>query len=333
MDNWQITETPLISIIVPCYNVENYLRKCVDSILGQTYRNLEVWLIDDGSIDATATICDEYGARDQRVNIVHKSNGGQSEARNVGIDRCSGEWITFVDSDDYITLDAIEILYHLAEDRKADISVMSFKLYRENTEPSVERIKYTTKDLTSEDALTNLFYQRDFETAPFPKLYHHSLFKSGIRYPNGLIYEDLSTTYLLIQRANKIAFTDKVGYYYLKRHNSTEEQPFSQKKYISCIETVKRMEADYNHMSRAVQKAMDCRITSFLFHVLLTIPKENEDMANTLLSGIKARRWRVLTDRNARNATRAACLLSYCGIGIIKFLYISRQNNTLNKQC
>lgn len=106
---------PLISVIVPCYNVEEYLPKCIESILNQTYRNLEILLVDDGSPDNCGRICDEYAAKDSRIRIIHKKNGGLSDARNAALDVMTGEYVTFIDSDDYVSDDYVEYLYPLAE--------------------------------------------------------------------------------------------------------------------------------------------------------------------------------------------------------------------------
>ena len=104
---------PLISVIVPCYNVEEYLPKCIESILNQTYRNLEILLVDDGSPDNCGRICDEYAAKDSRIRIIHKKNGGLSDARNAALDVMTGEYVTFIDSDDYVSDDYVEYLYKL----------------------------------------------------------------------------------------------------------------------------------------------------------------------------------------------------------------------------
>ena len=115
---------PLISIIVPIYNVEKYLRRCVDSILCQSYHNLEVWLVDDGSPDGCPAICDEYAGKDKRVKVIHKKNGGLSDARNVAIDVATGEYICFVDSDDYVASTYVETLYALIDKYQTKVSII-----------------------------------------------------------------------------------------------------------------------------------------------------------------------------------------------------------------
>ena len=310
----------LISIIVPCYNVEKYLQKCVDSILNQTYRNIEVILVDDGSTDSTPQMCDEFLEKDERVKVIHKANGGLSDARNVAIDCFKGEYVTFIDSDDYVALDFVETLFGLIAKYNADMSVMWANMFYEGTEP-IEDIEdkeeHVIKVFNSDESLIDMFYQKSFDTSAWGKLYHKGMFQDGIRYPKGWIYEDLPTTYRFMQKAKKVVFTDKKGYYYLLRNNSIEGAPFNPKKYESCIKIVDQLEQDYPKMTPTVQKALDCRIVSFLFHILLAVPEKEKEMRATLLKGIKSRRRKVLFDSKARKKARAACLLSYGGLPII----------------
>ncbi len=130
-------EDKLISIIIPVYNVERYLRECIDSIIAQTYKNLEIILVDDGSSDKSGEICDEYSKKDSRIKVIHKKNGGLSDARNVALDIAKGDYIGFIDSDDYIEKDMFQILYNLAEEYNAEISSISFYKMLENKVISV----------------------------------------------------------------------------------------------------------------------------------------------------------------------------------------------------
>ncbi len=130
-------EDKLISIIIPVYNVERYLRECIDSIIAQTYKNLEIILVDDGSSDKSGEICDEYSKKDSRIKVIHKKNGGLSDARNVALDITKGDYIGFIDSDDYIEKDMFQILYNLAEEYNAEISSISFYKMLENKVISV----------------------------------------------------------------------------------------------------------------------------------------------------------------------------------------------------
>lgn len=316
----------LISVIIPCYKVEKYLFMCVESILTQTYKNLEILLVDDGSPDRCGEICDEYAKKDYRVKVIHKKNGGVSDARNVAIDIAQGEYITFVDSDDYVTPDYVESLYNLIVMNGAQMSVTRCLPFKEGTKPLRTNKAIKTKVFDRNEAIANMFYQKGFDTAPWSKMYHRSLFDTGIRYPKGWIYEDLAITYKLIQRCSCIAFSSYKNYYYLLRNNSTEGSSFKAAKFECCIKIISQLEEDKLSMPISIQKGMECRIVSFAFHILLEIPKEQKDMRGQLFDIIKKYRYKVLFDGNARKKARMACLLSFMGMGVID--YFSRHGKS-----
>lgn len=305
---------PLISVIVPCYNVEEYLSKCIESILSQTYKNLEILLVDDGSPDNSGKICDEYAARDSRIAVIHKENGGLSDARNVALDVMKGEYVTFIDSDDYVTEDYVEILYRLIAEYGTQISVVWPQTFADGTVPPVCHEPVSEHILYGWEALEGMFYQRTFDTAAWAKMYHCSLFSDGIRYPKGWLYEDLPTTYRLMMKCNRIAFSNCRSYFYRIRRTSIEGVPFKPLKYESCVNIISQLEADKARMPEWVQRALDCRIVSFAFHILLEVPREEKEMRRCLLEVIRRKRKRVLLDRKARKKARAACLLSIGGM-------------------
>lgn len=308
---------PLISVIVPCYNVEEYLPKCIESIQNQTYKNIEILLIDDGSPDKSGKICDEYAVRDNRIKVIHKENGGLSEARNVALDVMKGEYVTFVDSDDYVTKDYVEILYKLIMENDAQLSVTCFQVFTQGTEPKIYNEKEVVNIFNMKEALVQMFYQEAFDTAACGKMYHYSLF-IGIRYPIRLLYEDLSTTYRLVMKCNCIAFSNQRSYFYLHRSTSIEGAPFKFLKYESCVKIIRQFEADRVKMPEQVQRALDCRIVSFVFHILLEVPKAEKEIRHHLLEVICWKRKRVLLDGKARKKARMACLLSLGGMWLIK---------------
>ena len=311
---------PLISIIVPCYKVEQYLPKCVDSILNQAYSNLEIFLVDDGSPDKSGEICDEYAKQDKRIKVIHKENGGLSDARNVALDVATGEYIVFVDSDDYCALDYVETLYRLVSENDAQLGVTWHMCFDEGTEPMADTHDGKTLNVfTAEQALQSMFYQKEFDTAAWAKIYHRSLFE-GIRYPKGWLFEDLPTTYRLMAKCKRVAFTNYMSYYYLIRKNSIEGAPFKPAKYESCMKIVNQLKQDRAQMPLKIQKAMDCRIVSLLFHILLDVPKAQKKKRDTLLSEIKQLRWGVLFDTKARKKARVACALTFFGLKAVDML-------------
>lgn len=310
---------PLVSVIVPCYNVEHYLPKCIDSILSQTYRNLEIWLVDDGSPDNCGTICDEYAQKDARIKVIHQQNRGLSDARNAALDVMTGEYVVCVDSDDHISPTHVEGLYHLIEKYSAQVAVNSFCAFMENTEPYPAKKPNTDIVLESgSKAVETMFYQELFDSSAWGKMYEAGLF-DDVRYPSGLLFEDLPTTYRLLLKAEKVVFNDEQSYFYLLRSNSIEGTAFSLHKLDSGLQVMAMMDKDIDKLQPII-KSYNCRIASFIFHLLLQMPigyvhrKEFEER-------IKQLRWSVITDRKARKKTRLACLLSFIGFGFLQKIF------------
>lgn len=208
----------LISIIVPVYNVEEYLEKCIDSILNQTYKNLEIILIDDGSSDNSANICDQYEKKDSRVKVIHKKNSGMSDARNTGMKIANGEYIGFVDSDDYIKQDMIENLYNLLKKNKADISICAYELLDKNKKPSA-KLNGKIYSFNNIDAIQELLKSKLITSHCWNKLYKKQLWET-IQFPIGRKFEDMAVMHLVFEKAKKIVYKNEIGYYYIKRSNS-----------------------------------------------------------------------------------------------------------------
>ena len=202
-----------ISVIVPIYNVEKYLKRCLDSIINQTYKNLEIILVDDGSIDSSGAICDEYGIKEKRIIVIHKKNGGLSDARNEGIKKASGKYIAFIDSDDYINEQMLEILMKNLRKYKADISICAFEKVYDET----KIVKKNNNNITcynKKESLKELLnYNKKISNHAWNKLYKIELFKN-ICYPKDRAFEDIGTTYKLFDMSNTIVYSDFVGYYY-----------------------------------------------------------------------------------------------------------------------
>lgn len=209
----------LISVIIPIYNVEKYLKKCIDSIINQTYKNLEIILVDDGSPDNCGKICDEYAKKDQRIRVIHKKNGGLSDARNAGIDIAKGKYIGFVDSDDYIETDMYEYLYNILIENSSDISICDYEYYYEknNTIGKSNNVKMN-ETVDKKEALRRLM-GNSIGNYAWNKLYKRDLF-NNVRYPVGRKMEDCGTTYKLFYLSNKITIGNERKYYYLQRDDS-----------------------------------------------------------------------------------------------------------------
>ena len=224
--------TPLISVIVPVYRVEEYLERCVKSILSQTYKNLEVILVDDGSPDQCPAICDACAEKDARVKVIHQENKGLSGARNAGIDAASGEYLAFVDSDDYVSPHFIEELYQLLQDTGCAIGQCRFSYVK--GDGLVEEGDSAFCIYRGESLMEQLYGPEEKATCfvvAWNKLYRAELFKeTGIRYPEGRIHEDEATTYRLFHEAKKLAFLDRALYGYYTENGGSITSVFSAKR-------------------------------------------------------------------------------------------------------
>lgn len=215
---------PKISIIVPVYNVEEYLSRCIDSILEQTFTDFELILIDDGSTDNSGKICDEYSKKDSKVKVIHKENGGLSSARNFGIDVASGKFLGFVDSDDYIEKDMYELLYEDICKINADIAICGIYDKYEN---KCHRNKYPMQKcvLGSEQAFKLALEGKTIPVSAVNKLYKREIFKKK-RFPVGKNYEDAFLIPELLINSNKVSYNPLPKYYYVHRENSITTNEF-----------------------------------------------------------------------------------------------------------
>lgn len=210
----------MVSVIIPVYNVEKYLDKCIKSVLRQTYTNLEVILVDDGSPDHCPAMCDEYQRLDQRIKVIHKQNGGLSSARNAGIDAATGEWLCFIDSDDYIDANMIKEMLRAADDYQADLVLCNFHFIKENGEILQRKSVLKDEILSPYQALEKL-------QEPLPhyyviacnKLYKRSLF-DDIRFPEGKRNEDQFIMHKIFCKCRKIRTESAYYYYYVQSDNS-----------------------------------------------------------------------------------------------------------------
>ena len=217
-----------ISIIVPVYNVEDYLKKCLSSIINQTYKNIEIILIDDGSTDKSGMICDEYALIDNRIFVIHKENGGVSDARNVGIKEATGEWITFIDSDDFVDDNYIEYLLSLVTENEADISIATYTYL--TAKKQITHANGELAIMSDEEAIRRMLLNDGFDMGPWAKLYRSEYF-FDILFPVGKLFEDSITTYKVVSKAKKVVFSSKSIYYYVNRSTSTVNSSFNIKKF------------------------------------------------------------------------------------------------------
>ena len=260
---------PLVSVIVPVYKVEKYLDKCVESIVEQTYKNLEIILVDDGSPDNCPSMCDDWAARDSRIKVMHKANGGLSSARNAGLGIFGGEFVMFVDSDDWIERDAVQSLISLSGD--VDIIMCGFSIENESGEVSYENSG--KKEIKGSDILGE-FVLDNIRPEVCAKLYRSSLF-SGERFDESIRYaEDLDMNYRLMKKAEGFISTDEGFYHYIRRSGSITDTDMTAGR-ASLYEITEKIIEDNSGNRNLVEKSI-YRHTRILFATLSRLLSKDE---------------------------------------------------------
>lgn len=245
----------LVSIIIPVYNVEMYLEQCINSVIYQTYKNIEVILVDDGSTDDSGTICDHFAEKDNRVTVIHKNNGGPSSARNAGIEICKGEFIYFLDSDDYIAEDTITKYVQYLEQFGADVMQGSVRYFSDNEadQTAINRDSLQVELFHTEQALKMMMLDYKLCHNAAGSLYKAKLFDK-IRFPEGVLYEDLATTFYVMKEAGKILYCDDKRYYYRRREGSIMNSPVKEKNMV-LLDVVDRVMGDMKDFSSSLEQA------------------------------------------------------------------------------
>ncbi len=221
-------DKPLISVIIPVYKTEKYLKTCVDSVCLSDYKNLQIILVDDGSPDNCPELCDNIAKTDERIKVIHKENGGLSSARNAALDVMTGEYVTFIDSDDVIKPDMISSMYDIAHKEKCDIVKVGMVLTEDENEKGISESEYTI--VSEKEALGRIYTDPPSIVTICGKLYKSSLFDDE-RFPEGIINEDEYLTPRLFHKCRKIALCEKTGYLYMQRPGeSIMRSDFSLKK-------------------------------------------------------------------------------------------------------
>lgn len=240
-----------ISIIVPVFNIENYITKCVDSLINQTYENIEILLIDDGSTDNSGNICDDLSKKDNRIKVVHKKNGGLSDARNYGISISKGKYITFIDGDDYIEDKMVENIVNIINSYNPEIIVTNFLRETDDGKIFKEKLPQKLGVCNTEESLRNMLLTNFSACNKFFKI---NLFKT-IKFPVGKNYEDIYTVPDLVLISNKIYFDENYYYHYMQRENSIIHSKFNKSKfnyYYSVVDCSKKL------INKNLDEEIDC---------------------------------------------------------------------------
>ena len=236
---------PLISVIVPVYNVERYLDRCIDSIVNQTYKNLEIILVEDGSPDNCSDMCDSWGEKDSRIKVIHQPNGGGGKARNCALDCARGEYIAFVDSDDYIATCMFEVLYSEFSNNVDIVECDYCKVKNSSKVFSKDIINYSTRIFTTAEAMRENITGHFFQQVIWNKIYRKTVI-GNIRFPEDTVIDDEFWTYKVIGRARNLIHVEKVLYAYRQQNHSIMHTTFSQNR----LQAIKAQEEKLEYMAQ-----------------------------------------------------------------------------------
>ena len=315
-------DNELISIIVPVYKVEKYLEKCVNSILKQTYTNLEIILVDDGSPDKCGQLCDELAKTDDRIKVFHKENGGLSDARNYGVERANGEYIGFVDSDDYIHECMYEELYKAIKKSGTSIAECGVtRVYKNTLRPHYEGEDYFLV-LDREGYLKEYLENKRLYGSAWCKLIHRDLAKK-IKFPTGKIYEDAFYTLELLKTVDQYTLISGNYYYYYIRENSITTRSFSSKD-MDYIEIMNEIE-DYTLANFPIFKEQLLVRLTFayisIFNQLLEVDNYKRKSEYKILKNkLKDNYFKVLSNKKAPKNLKAAMFLLSANERLYKFM-------------
>lgn len=316
-------EKPLISVIVPAYNVEKFIGKCIDSILRQSFKDFEVLLIDDGAKDSTPEICDACAKKDSRIKVYHKENGGLSDARNYGIDRMQGKYVTFIDSDDYVDSGYFEYLYGLiTQEEDIQIAVCGKKSVREdeNASPDPETFH---EIITGERAVQKMLCGHGSGHSAWGKLYSADLWKT-VRYPKGKIYEDYATTYRVMALVDKAAWGNAAMYFYVQHIESIMHQKCSRRS-LSLVDIAdEETEFIVKKWPALKQEALARKVTSelkCLQNILNAKNEEFDDYKQKIVEDVRRHKGELLASKKVALKTKIKIIALLLGERTFGFIY------------
>lgn len=265
-----------VSVIVPVYNVEKYLRRCLDSIVNQTYRNLEIILVDDGSPDNSGAICDEYAGKDDRIQVIHQGNGGLSAARNTGLDVATGAYVSFVDSDDWLQDEFVEKLYEKAEENTLVIANLVF--WKSDTRKQVAMLPSLVEEIDH-----NEFWRRTTGTECTPyiiacgKLYPKAIFRR-LRFAEGLFHEDEAILHYVISQVKCIHLVYDAHYYYRQNDCSIMGRGFNPRRLDGFVAWAERLRYFREHSFAEAEEALACKYwTRYKDQIMAISPAEDPE--------------------------------------------------------
>lgn len=303
----------MISILVPVYNVEKYLRCCLDSILGQTYTDYEVILVNDGSTDQSGAICDAYAAEHDCIRVIHQKNAGVAQTRNVLVAAAQGEYITFVDSDDSIEPTYLEVLLRDLQETGADVSICSWSEVSDagvRTELGWDLKEKGFQVWTTQQAVMSLLYQKGIDNNPWGKLYVRAVLED-VEFPAGRVYEDLAVLYMILLKARRICYRPEALYLYTCNTVGISQSVFSPRR-MDLIDMAEELYRDVEQRFPDYRRAAQARLLRAYIHVYLQIPNQEayKDYMNRVFKGIRKHCRAVASDPEAKRGTRRAALIA-----------------------
>lgn len=293
-------KSKLVSVIVPIYNVERYLRKCVDSIINQTYKNLEIILIDDGSPDQCGKICDEYKNIDSRIVVIHKENGGLSDARNAGLKVMRGAYVIFIDSDDFFEHNAIEVMVTMSEKYNADLIIADICSVNERGEilsKGNRQYNFRNESIFSPEEAANVFAELDW--GAWNKLYKKNVHEE-IYFPKGKIHEDEAIMFEIFHKCHKIVYTNYRLYNYLKREGSITSASYSLKKmdwFEAWVNNLKYVQKYFPECEKMVMKKLVMVAIYNLDNLLKMTGSEVEKAISIIRKELLCRKRAIILNR------------------------------------
>ena len=330
----------LISVVVPVYKVEKYLKRCIESIIKQTYKNIEIILVDDGSPDNCGKICDEYASKDKRIKVIHKKNGGLSSARNEGLKIANGEYISFIDSDDYISNVFIEKLYSICKEQKCEIALCEYeRVYDKIEHNCIEENKNENSiiEIYNNKEILKKIYSKDYliTIVAWNKLYNKKLFKN-IVFPEGRLHEDEATTYKILYNTKKVAILREKLYYYFYDINSIMNKKYNLKRLdilyalkdrADFFESIKEIELYELTMKKYTEALINCYI----------LCKRNIDdskyIQDILLNNFKKNIMNLIKYKNVKIKSKLKIIFAYICPNLYGKIFLKSKNMGENYEC
>lgn len=310
-----------VGILIPLYNNEKKIEECLNSVKNQTYKNLEVIIIDDGSTDKSLEVCKQIIKDDSRFKLHSRENRGVAFSRNEAIKYCTANYFIFLDSDDFLDEDFIETTYKILKENDVDIVSTKISIYKDRNKINKENKNIYTYIVNREAGMEKLLYQYEIQHGPTCKLYKKKLFE-GIEFPNGKIYEDLATIYKIVDRCNSIAITSYNGYNYYYNINGITKSEFDDREIfrLKCAEEIYEF-VNQKYNKSILIAAKNLLVSQCLFVICkMPIKKEYEKSLKDIKSYISKYRLELLKDSNTHLKTKIFLTASYFGLRGIKIL-------------